>query len=101
MDIISKVNQLKEKDESIYNNKIEELKKTIGKEKVETKMKELDEKYGDELKQYVKKIEKYNKNATNREKAELILNMKKKLSNEDQKKINKLLKIFKNYMKDI
>lgn len=99
--MIKKVENLKEKDESLYNQKITELTNTIGKDKVEKKLKDIDKKYGNQLNDYVKKVGEFNKNASKEEKAKMILEMKQKLSKEDQKKFDKLLKMFANYMKDI
>ncbi|WP_193708345.1 hypothetical protein [Alkalibaculum sporogenes] len=99
--MINKVGNLKSKDESQVSQKVDELKNTIGKEKVESKLKEIDEKYGDQLNDYVKKIEDFKQGATSQEKAEMILEMKKKLNPNDQKKLDKILKLFKSYMKDI
>ncbi|MPW25909.1 hypothetical protein GC105_08910 [Alkalibaculum sp. M08DMB] len=101
LDMINKVGNLKSKDESQVSQKVDELKNTIGKEKVESKLKEIDEKYGDQLNDYVKKIEDFKQGATSQEKAEMILEMKKKLNPNDQKKLDKILKLFKSYMKDI
>lgn len=99
--MLNKVNNLKEKDENLYTEKVEELKNTIGKDKVEKKLMEIDKKYGNQLNEYVKKVEEFKKGATNEQKAEMILEMKKKLSKDDQKKFDKMLNIFKNYMKDL
>lgn len=101
MDMLNKVNELKKKDESLYTEKVEELKNTIGKDKVEKKLIEMEKKYGNQLNDYVKKVEEFKKGATNEQKAEMILEMKKKLSNDDQKKFDKMLNIFKNYMKEL
>ncbi|MFZ7134146.1 MAG: hypothetical protein ACOWWR_17515 [Eubacteriales bacterium] len=100
-DIISKVNQLKEKDDAIYHEKIEELKNTIGKDKVEKKLKEIDAKYGNQLNDYVQKIQKFSKNASSEEKGQMVLEMKNKLSPEDQKKFDQTIKMLKKYMNHI
>ena len=101
MDMLNKVNSLKEKDENLYTEKVEELKNTIGKDKVEKKLAEIEKKYGNQLNEYVKKVETFKQGATNEQKAEMILEMKKKLSKDDQKKFDKMLNIFKNYMKEL
>ena len=42
MDMIKKVSDLKQNDEALYEKKVDELKNTIGQDKVEKKLKELD-----------------------------------------------------------
>ena len=56
MDMIKRVSNLKEKDEALYEKKVDELKNTIGKDKVEKRLKELDKKYGNQLNDSIKKI---------------------------------------------
>ncbi|MFZ7134143.1 MAG: hypothetical protein ACOWWR_17500 [Eubacteriales bacterium] len=99
--MFQKANELKGKEDDVYNKKIEELTDKIGKDKVEKKIQEIENKYGDQLNAYIKKINKFNKNATNKEKAQMIMEMKKKLNSQDQKKVDKVINLFKQYMNNV
>lgn len=101
IDMIKKIDDLKQKDEVLYKKKVDQLKNTIGKDKVDKKLKEFDKKYGNQLNDSINKISEFKKTASNEEVAQLILDMKDKLSKEDQKKFDKFLNMAKNYMKDI
>lgn len=68
---------------------------------MEEKLKEIDSKYGDQLSNYVHKVQNFSKDATNEDKAKMIMEMKSKLSDEDKKKFDKVLKMFKKYMNNI
>lgn len=95
------MNDLKKKDDGIYKDKIKELQNTIGKDKLDKKMKEIESKYGDRLNDYVNKVQNFSKSATNEEKAKMIMDMKNKLSADDQKKFDKAISVFKKYMNNI